>query len=102
MTGDPAIRTMRAQASVNLVVRVLLRTTGLGRLLGSRLITVYAVGRKSGRTYAAPVSYLAQGNDLLIGTTFGRVHVDQDGNASDRDLHLAWLGGARVIKLTPR
>jgi deazaflavin-dependent oxidoreductase (nitroreductase family) len=153
MTGNPAIRTMRAQAPVNLVVRVLLRTPGLGRLLGRRLITVYAVGRKSGRKYAVPVSYLAQGNDLLIGTSFGwsrnlrtgepvavrfktrirladvqtltaepdvvatyahmaaanpafarfnRVHVDQDGNASDRDLHLAWLGGARVIKLTPR
>ena len=100
-----------------------------------------------------PVSYLAQGDDLLIGTRFGwsrnlrtgepvafrfkgkirladvqaltaepdvvtayahmaaanpafarfsRVHVDQDGKASHRDLHLAWVGGARVIKLTPR
>jgi hypothetical protein len=100
-----------------------------------------------------PVSYLAQGDDLLIGTSFGwarnlrtgepvalrfkgkirladvqtltaepdvvtayahmaatnpafarfsGVHVDQDGNVNHRDLHLAWVGGARVIKLTPR
>jgi hypothetical protein len=100
-----------------------------------------------------PVSHLAQGDDLLIGTSsgwarnlrtgepvafrfkgkirladvqtlaaepdvvtayahmaaanpafarFSRVHVDQDGNASHRDLHLAWVEGARVIKLTPR
>ena len=100
-----------------------------------------------------PVSYLAQGDDLLIGTSFGwprnlrtgepvafrfkgkirladvqtstaepdvvtayahmaaanpafarfsGVHVHQDGNASHRDLHSAWVAGARVIKLTPR
>ena len=100
-----------------------------------------------------PVSYLARGDGLLIGTSFGwarnlrtdepvafrfkgtirladvqiltaepdvvtayahmaaanpafarfsRVHVDQDGHANQRDLHLAWVGGARVIKLTPR
>jgi hypothetical protein len=100
-----------------------------------------------------PVSYLAQGDDLLIGSssgwtrnlrtgesvafrfkgrirladvqtltaepdvvteyahmaaanpTFARlsgVHVDRDGNANHRDLHLAWAAGARVIKLTPR
>jgi hypothetical protein len=33
---------------------------------------------------------------------FSGVHVDQDGNVNHRDLHLAWVGGARVIKLTPR
>jgi hypothetical protein len=100
-----------------------------------------------------PVSYLAHGDDLLIGTSsgwarnlrtgepvafrfkgktrladvqtltaepdvvtayahmaaanpafarFSRVHLDQDGNASHRDLHVAWVAGARVIKLTPR
>ena len=144
---------MRAQGLVNLVVRGLLRTPGLRRIIGSRLVTLYVVGRKSGRTYAVPISYLAQGDDLLIGTSFGwarnlrtgqpvayrfkgkirladvqtltaerdvvtayahmaaanpafarfsRVHVDQGGNVNYRDLHLAWVGGARVIKLTPR
>ena len=151
--GTPAVRTMRAQGLVNLVVRGLLCTPGLSRIIGSRLVTLYVVGRKSGRRYTVPVSYLAQGDDLLIGTgsgwarnlragepvafrfkgkirladvptltaepdvvtayahmaaanpafaRFSRVHVDQDGNASHRDLHLAWAGGARIIKLTPR
>jgi hypothetical protein len=144
---------MRAQGLANLVMRGLLRTPGLSRIIGSRLITLYVVGRKSGRRYAVPVSYLAQGLDLLIGTSFdwatnlrtgepvafrfkgkirladvqtltaepdvvtayahmaaanpafarfSRVHVDQDGNVNHRDLHSAWAGGARVIKLTPR
>ena len=151
--GTPAVRTMRAQGLVNLVVRGLLRTPGLSRIVGSRLVTLYVAGRKSGRRYTVPVSYLAQGDDLLIGTSsgwarnlrtgepvtfrfkgkirladvqaltaepdvvtayahmaaanpafarFSRVHLDQDGNPSHRDLHLAWVGGARVIKLTPR
>jgi hypothetical protein len=64
--GTPAVRTMRAQGLVNLVVRGLLCTPGLSRIIGSRLVTLY------------------------------------DGNANYRDLHLAWVGGARVIKLTPR
>ena len=151
--GIPAVGTMRAQGLVNLVVRGLLRIPGLSRIIGSRLVTLYVVGRKSGRRYTVPVSYLAQGDDLLIGTSsgwarnlrtgepvafrfkgkirladvqtltaepdvvtayahmaaanpafarFSRVHVDQDGNASHRDLHLAWVGDAQVIKLTPR
>jgi deazaflavin-dependent oxidoreductase (nitroreductase family) len=144
---------MRAQGLVNLVVRGVLRTPVLGRVIGGRLVTLYVVGRRSGRRYTVPVSYLARGDDLLIGTSsgwarnlrtgepvalrfkgrvrladvrtltsepdvvtayaqlavanpafarFSGVHVDQDGNADRRDLHLAWVGGARVIRLTPR
>jgi deazaflavin-dependent oxidoreductase (nitroreductase family) len=151
--GTSVAPAMRAQGLVNLAVRGLLRTPGLSRVTGRRLVTLYVAGRKSGRRYTVPVSYLAQGDDLLIGTSFGwarnlrtgepvafrfkgkirladvqtltaepdivtayahmaaanpafarfsRVHVDQDGNANYRDLHLAWVGGARVIKLTPR
>ncbi len=151
--GAPAVRTMRAQGLVNLVIRGLLRIPGLSRIIGSRLITLYVVGRKTGRRYTVPVSYLARGDYLLIGTSFGwarnlrtgepvafrfkgkvkladvqtltaepdvvtayahmatanpafarfsRVHVDHDGNANHRDLRSAWVGGARVIKLTPR
>ena len=144
---------MRAQGLVNLVVRGLLRTTGLNRIVGNRLVTLYVVGRKSGRRYTVPVAYLSQGDDLLVGTSFGwarnlragepvairlrgrkgladvqtltaepdvvaayaqmaaanpafarfnGIHVDEDGNADRRDLHRAWVGGARVIRLTPR
>jgi hypothetical protein len=56
--GSPAVRTMRAQGLVNLAVRGLLRTPGLSRIIGSRLVTLYVVGRKSGRRYTVPVSYL--------------------------------------------
>jgi hypothetical protein len=69
--GISAVRTMRAQGLVNLVVRGLLRTPGLSRIIGSRLVTLYVAGRKSGRRYTVLVSYLAQGDDLLIGTSFG-------------------------------
>jgi len=67
--GRPAV--MRAQGLVNRVVRGLLRTPGLSRIIGSRLVTLYIVGRKSGRRYTVPIAYLAQGADLLIGTSFG-------------------------------
>jgi hypothetical protein len=57
------------QRLVNLVVRDLLRTSGLSALIGTRLLTLYAVGRKSGRRYSVPVAYLADGDDLLLGTS---------------------------------
>jgi hypothetical protein len=59
------------QRLVNLLVRAMLRTPGLCRLVGTRLVTLYVVGRKSKRRYAVPVAYLVQGEDLLIGTSFG-------------------------------
>ena len=59
------------QSLVNRVVRGLLRTPLVSRLAGSRLITVYVVGRKSGRRYAVPVAYTRHEGDLLIGTPFG-------------------------------
>jgi hypothetical protein len=76
-TGDPAslagqqAHTMPGQRVVNLLVRGLLRTPGLAPIVGGRLVTVYIVGRKSGRHYSVPVAYIADGNDLLIGTSFG-------------------------------
>ena len=38
--------------------------------LGRRLVTVYVVGRKSGRRYAVPVAYTRHDGSLLIGTPF--------------------------------
>ena len=150
---EPSARTLPGQRIANAIVRLLLRTPGLARIVGSKLVTLHVVGRTSGRRFAIPVAYLADGGDLLIGTPFawgrnlrtgepiqvrlrGRlrtadVHVDRDepavvrgyaqmaranptfakfnqialgadGEPDADDLHRAWVGGARVIRLTPR
>ena len=70
-TAGPRAQTLPAQALVNRVMRGLLRTPLLARLLGSKLVTLYIVGRKSGRRYVVPVAYTADQGDLLIGTPFG-------------------------------
>jgi deazaflavin-dependent oxidoreductase (nitroreductase family) len=62
---------LAAQGLVNRVVRGLLRTPLVSQVVGSRLTTVYVVGRKSGRRYAVPVAYTRHEGDLLIGTPFG-------------------------------
>lgn len=67
------VRTMRGQRFVNIVVRALLRLPGLSTVIGSRLVILYVVGRKSKRRYAIPVAYLEDGDDLLIGTGFAWV-----------------------------
>jgi hypothetical protein len=33
---------------------------------------------------------------------FSNIHVSEDGEPDRHDLHLAWAGGARAIRLTPR
>src|SRR6266571_4656803 len=33
---------------------------------------------------------------------FNRIRIDEDGEPDRHDLELAWLGGARAIRLTPR
>ena len=84
--GAPVAPAVRAQGLVNLAVRGLLRTPGLSRVTGRRLVTLYVAGRKSGRRYTVPVSYLAQGDDLLIGTspagpgTFGQASLWPSGS----------------------
>ena len=70
-TLGPQARTLAIQAQVNKLIRGLLRTPLVSRLVGSRLLTVYVVGRKSGRHYAVPVAYTRHEGDLLIGTPFG-------------------------------
>jgi hypothetical protein len=68
---DRQAQTLTGQRLVNRIVRGLLRTPLLSRAIGSRLVTVYVVGRKSGRRYTIPVAYTRQRDDLLIGTAFG-------------------------------
>jgi deazaflavin-dependent oxidoreductase (nitroreductase family) len=68
---EPRAHTMRGQRFVNRLMRAMLRTPLLCRLLGRRLITVYVVGRKTGRRYTVPVAYTGQEDTLLIGSPFG-------------------------------
>ena len=158
-TGSPTVQpspraqTMALQSLGNRIVRGMLRTPLVCRLAGSRLVTLYIVGRKSGRRYTLPVAYTRSGGDLLIGTPFGwgrnlrtgeavairlkgrrhladvevyaderavtdaygvmcrdnrtfakfnHVGLDAAGHPDQTDLHLAWAGGARAFRLTPR
>jgi deazaflavin-dependent oxidoreductase (nitroreductase family) len=66
-------RTLALQGLANRVVRGLLRTPLLCRVVGARLITLYVVGRKSGRRYSVPVAYLRHDGALLIGSPFAWV-----------------------------
>ncbi len=68
--GAGVPRTMRHQAVANRVVRGLLRTPLVCRLVGRRLVTVYAVGRRTGTRYAVPIAYARDGSALVIGTAF--------------------------------
>jgi hypothetical protein len=69
--GQPRAQTLAFQGLANTVVRALLRTPLIGSAMGGRLITLYLVGRKSGKHYEIPVAYTRDGKDLLIGTPFG-------------------------------
>jgi deazaflavin-dependent oxidoreductase (nitroreductase family) len=68
---QPRAQTLPLQGLVNRIMRGLLRTPLLSRAIGARLITVYVVGRKTGRRYSVPVAYTRIGDELLIGTPFG-------------------------------
>lgn len=76
-TSSPAtqpVQTLALQGAVNRLMRGLLRTPGLARIVGRRLLVVYVVGRKTGRRFAIPVAYTTDpGGALLIGTPFGWV-----------------------------
>ena len=95
----PAVRarTLPLQGMVNRVIRGLLRTPLLCRLVGKRLITVYLVGRKSGRHYAVPVAYTRRNQTLLVGTQFAwarnlrtgeSVHIRLAGKRRSADVHV--------------
>ena len=64
-------QTLALQGLANRAVRGLLRTPLLSRAVGKYLITVYVVGRKSGKRYTIPVAYTRHDTVLLIGTPFG-------------------------------
>ena len=62
---------MAYQRAVNRVMRGLLATPGVSAGIGKFLITLYVVGRKSGRHYDVPVAYTPYEGALLVGTPFG-------------------------------
>jgi deazaflavin-dependent oxidoreductase (nitroreductase family) len=64
-------KTLPGQGLVNRVVRGLLCAPLVSRVLGKRLVTVYLVGRRSGRHYAVPVAYTRLNGSLLVGSQFG-------------------------------
>ena len=71
-TARPGVRaqTLRGQWLANRMVRACCAHTLVCRVAGHRLITVYVVGRRTGRHYAVPVAYTRHDGDLLIGTSF--------------------------------
>ena len=56
------------QGALNRLMRILLRTPLISRSVGSRLLTITVVGRKTGTAYVIPVSYTRHENYLLVGT----------------------------------
>jgi len=76
-TSSPAPetpQTLAVQGVVNRIMRGLLRTPGVARVVGRRLLIVYVVGRRTGRRFAIPVAYTPDtGGTLLIGTPFAWV-----------------------------
>jgi hypothetical protein len=67
-TGGQA-QTLALQGLANWVVRGLLRAPFISKVLGNRLVTLYVVGRRSGKRYTVPVAYTRHGV-LLIGSPF--------------------------------
>jgi hypothetical protein len=63
-------QTLRFQGLANLLVRTVLRSPLLGRVAGRRLVTLYLVGRKTGRRYTIPVAYTNDDGTVLFGTPF--------------------------------
>jgi deazaflavin-dependent oxidoreductase (nitroreductase family) len=69
--GPQAPQTMAYQGFVNRIMLGLLATPGVSSGIGKYLITLYVVGRKSGRHYDVPVAYVEHEGALLVGTSFG-------------------------------
>jgi deazaflavin-dependent oxidoreductase (nitroreductase family) len=58
------------QGALNRVVRTLLAVPLLSRVVGRGLLTLYVVGRKSGKRYTVPMAYVRHEGALLLGSGF--------------------------------
>jgi deazaflavin-dependent oxidoreductase (nitroreductase family) len=76
-------QTLRLQGLVNAVMRALLCAPLLSLVVGKRLTTVYAVGRRTGRHYAVPVAYTRHGGRLLVASQFAWVRNLRSGEPID-------------------
>jgi hypothetical protein len=70
MSNSALPTTVALQGATNRLVNGLLRVPLISLGIGRRLITIYAVGRRSGKRYAVPVAYTRHAGSLLIGTPF--------------------------------
>lgn len=68
--GD-RVQTMAMQGVMNKLVLGMLSAPLLSRGIGKKLVTLYVVGRKSGKRYTVPVAYTEHDGALVIGTPFG-------------------------------
>jgi len=69
-TVELRAQTLRFQGLANWIMRGLGRVPLVNRAMGRWLVTIYVVGRKSGRRYTVPVAYTPDGDSLLVGTPF--------------------------------
>jgi len=61
---------MPLQNAMNAAMRTALKLPVVSKFIGARLLTLYVVGRKSGRSYQVPVAYTPHDGDLLVGSPF--------------------------------
>ena len=68
--AEPRAQLLPGQQILNRFMRTALRTPGVSRGIGKRLVLVDVVGRRSGRHFEVPVAYMRQGDDVVFGTPF--------------------------------
>ncbi len=76
MNGSPGKESASSERSLqwlNAVMRFLLYTPGIQRVLGRSLAVLLITGRKTGRRYSIPVSYSRHGDDVIILTSASRL-----------------------------
>jgi deazaflavin-dependent oxidoreductase (nitroreductase family) len=85
-------QTLPGQAVVNRVARGLLGLPLVARVVGRGLVTLYVVGRRSGRRYTVPMAYVPHGDALLLGSEFAWSRNLRTGEP----LQVRYLGRRRV------
>lgn len=65
-----SVQPFALQKAMNRTIRILLAVPLLSRVLGRWLLTLYVVGRKSGKRYTVPMAYVQHEGALLLGSGF--------------------------------